>query len=418
MARHLVFSFLLFAGFIDAPQEFYYSFADPEDLEHFVVLQGRWSVYSQTLVCNSDGSRDEIRWRRAIRPGSSIATSIGSAESCGILLADPAHSWLFLVDKTAGELRITENDAPRKVAYFDWPLSKPITLGITVETSSLKIDIGESSLELPIDHHEHDWSLSLINNSPRCRFLDLKITRPEDADDTEAESREIALSLAQQAFDHGDWQRALSLLQGQKPIPELEPESLLTLNRWTMTEPRIRRVPAIEAYVQQRTLESTDGEIRMTLPFRGTWSGESPMLRRTEGTMLRMACGVPWAQVEVFRYDARIDYTFGQEPKIAFLPGGNFESIAAARFADLKVELPEARELEALTEDRGLLPGQNASRYSLSYASDAGRKVISEVFLRHRGNTVRITAECLESDLRVLTEELHWLRQTVEFPAP
>ncbi len=402
-----------------------YEFRQSKEMRDFEVLQGDWRVQGGGLVCISKNLRDEVRWRRSLPSAFRLEGELTAGTTLGLELTRTGVPTQILFDRRRQSVQVLENGRDLCQHHFEWPTHQSLVLHLKHDGSSLEIGIGgEDRWHVPCKPAR---GLRLISQRNQSRWDRLKIVplaeQSEEfaANETQQLRLEDALSflrrgeipMARETF------RALVPETPPDPRRELPSSLLLALNEWAWTDAEARRWDPVASLLHATRVESEDGTVSLHLPFRSSWSAEVLRTRRVDGDMLVVRCGSPPVEVRASRYDGRIRYWFGEEPRLLFIPGGNPTILARSRYQDLVLEKPGAEGRVSPRESKLALGGRDTTWFELTYVDPTSNapqapNVVREYFLQSRGNTHRWSVEGATTAIALVEDELAWMLNSIQ----
>jgi len=425
---------LLAARGAAAGDEKSYPFSDADEFADFTVVSGRWAVSAGCLACASKGDADEVEWRRRLDLPATVELGLASRGGCTLRVADEGAVADVTIDRAAGRFTVHQGDKVLRESWFVASRTGVLDVVVEVGRGTLAVRVGDDERqEVPLGTPlEGRVRLALLSHRDQARFTSLLIRRASRAEDQggagqdgrESEDSRLHREDATRLVDEGRYREAFAVARPHLPAEaareQVSGEWLRLANRLVLGEPRLRREEPLARWLEETRCASRDGTVSVQTPLDRRWSATAPLARRVDGELLELACAAAGVKVTVYRYDQRVEYWFGEQPRTLFVPGGAAPELAKARFADFLVELPEARAVEA-PHTLPRVPGRPAmTAFTVRHAAadGAGEWELREVHAVHRGNAHRLTIEGAPERLSALAPELSWILETWSFHEP
>jgi hypothetical protein len=402
-----------------------YKFDHEKELSDFERLAGSWTISAGSLWCTSKGPREELRWRRSITARGRATVQLIGAGRIALSLKCGEQETLVRLDRSAGRVEIEADGQPLAERPFE---SKPLgllELRLGWELGRLSIAVGDdeaftitrSGARAPFD----GFSLVSQKSQPRIEALVLEREPVADPALTAAgaltEAQKVAIERATQLLAADDAGAALAQLEGAlgetpPPAAEWPAAFLLALQRVGLRRPALLAREPFEPLVASRALPAADRSSTLTLPLRPGWSGAAAPIRRADGPVFTATLVDPPLAVEVYRYDQKLKYWFGRDPRLVYSSGGGGATLGRARAdeqQDLHANSTRVREFDRSARE---LDGEKAWQYELSWPTpDDPQKTagLREIFFLHRGDTWRITVAGSPLALQLAADDVDWL---------
>lgn len=410
-----------------------YRFDAERDLADFEPLSGSWSLSAGSLWCTSKGAREELRWRRALTPRGRVTARLLGVGRVALLLRAGAQETQVVLDRGAGQVAIEADGAPLAQRSFESKPGRALALQVEWELDRLKVRVGDdesftvvrSGSAGPFD------GFALLSLQSQPRFEELTIEREPVAETAVratgraplSEGQRLAVEQATRLLEADDPGRALELLReslGSKPPDAAEwPAPLLTLlQRVGLRRAALLTREPLATLVAAAKLSAADGSATVTLPLQPGFSGEAAPFRRTDGLVFTLRCADPPLAIEIYRYDQKLKYWFGRDPRLVYSSGGGGATLGRAR-ADEQQDLhPRAERVRAFERSDHEVDGEHAWEYELAWPDpdDASRTLgLRELFVLHRGDTWRLTIAGSPLAQQTAAEDLTWLIERLRF---
>jgi len=435
MIPPLLFALILATSTSPPVEERTYHFSDKAEFSDFEIIAGRWGVSAGSLSCSSKGQQDELRWRRSLTLPASIHVQLETKGRFTLRTTSSTSACEVEFHRAKGTFQVRQGDRVLLDGYYLAPRSGPLDLRVKLIGAQVSVQVGDDkdhavSLTEPVIG---SIRLSLLSHRSQSRLHSLAITRadppveegqpqPNRAQDEDDSLRlQDARALGEQGRWRDAWETLLPLLPERGAWEDLPAPLLRLLNRIAVEEPRVRSRPPLEAWLESNRVQSRDGTVSAQRPLDATWTTEVPLARRVDGMLLVLECRVKGVRVEVHRYDHRVRYWFGEEPRTHFVQGSSATGLARARAADMVVEKPEARLLVEPRRSAQELGDQTTTEYVVRHLTkkENGKPVeYREYHVVHRGNAHRLTIEGPPKALESLDAELRWILATFTFHSP
>ena len=422
-----------------------YEFRRDDELGHFAVVGGDWHLYDGELVGTPRGGAARLSWRRPLRSPSRVRFGLTGSGRASLVVRGPEGTATIVIEPREGRFELLRDDVRLKRGFFEPTRGPdPLEVALWIEPTRIRLRPGEDDptvveLERPLVDPEH---LTLVAHDT-TRFRDLRIGVRSSAELRERDHSALALAIARERLTTGDFDGAFRSIQELVPTGPAQTQELAALpnevrrvlQALAPNPPRAAR-ELLATLLADRVRVAFDGSTRWTLPLDLSWVGRSPQNRRLEGVLLEGVCPEPFLRAELFRYDRRVEYWFGEEPSPLRLRGGSGRALAEAREADLLVEWEDAepRSAPMLTEPRPL------HSFSLTYrareplhwtkvdgaeseAKPGSRWRRDEYYFLCNGHTLRLALEgpeasftALEADWKALAASLHTSSEPARSP--
>lgn len=404
-----------------------YRFDSTNDLADFEVLSGAWSISSGSLWCTSKGAREELRWRRSITPrGRATLTLIGAGRVV-VALKSGAQETQVALDRGEARVAIEADGTALSARSFEAKPTGALTLKVAWELDRISVAVGDDesfAVTRPGAFAPFD-GIAFLAQKSQPRFDELVIEREPtlDLDDDATggrkltEAQKVAIERATQLLAGDDADAALDQLRaalGETPPPPSEwpPALLLMLQRVGLRRPVLVGREPIEALAKAAALPAADGSATLGLPLRPGWTGVAAPIRRSDGPVFTATCADPPLAVEVYRYDQKLKYWFGRDPRLVYSSGGGGATLGRAR-ADEQQDLhPGAIRVREFDRAAHEIDGEKAWEYELSWPDPADPQKtagLRELYVLHRGDTWRITIGGSPLAQQVAADDLAWL---------
>ncbi|MBL8840091.1 MAG: hypothetical protein JNL90_01015 [Planctomycetes bacterium] len=409
-----------------------YKFDAERDLVEFEPLAGSWSISAGSLWCTSKGPREELRWRRALTPRGKVTARLLGGGKVALLLRAGEQETQIVVDRAASRVAVECDGAPLAARAYEATAGAALALAVAWELDRLSVRIGDDEPftltrpgALPLD------GLALLSFQSQPRFDELAIEREPTREALPSaagvralsESERLAIEQATQLLEGDDAPAAFERLRaalGERVAKAAEwPAPLLALlQKVALRRPALRSREPLAALVAAATLAAADGSATLVLPLRPAWSGEALPIRRTDGPVFLLRCADPQLAVEVYRYDQKLKYWFGRDPRLVYSSGGGGSTLGRAR-ADEQHDFHARCQLVREFERSGRsIDGESAWEYEIAWpdADDGARTLgLRELFVLHRGDTWRITVAGAPLAQQLAADEIEWLLAQFEF---
>jgi hypothetical protein len=413
-----------------------YKFDAASELDDFDAIAGSWTISTGNLWCTSKGAREELRWRRDLSAAGSASVKLVGAGRVALALstgkADSPQELLVRLDR--GEQRIAVECGGKVLLErpFEPPASGPIALAVDWTLDHVLVRVGDDE-PLRADRPACDAPfarLALLSMKSQPRFDDLVVVRETPAPRPETapgegppplgEDQRIAIERASKRIEAGDLDAAFELVAKSLPpaatgndgAPAPLPEPVVViLERLGTLKPALKAKPPLKERVAAATIAAKDGSATLVLPLRAGWSATTPEIRRIDGPVFTLKCDAPKLEVEVYRYDQKLKYWFGRDPKIVYSTGGGGPTLGRARADDEKDQHPQSTLTRPFEKSKVELGGPTYE-YELAWPDpeDPGRtRALRELFTLHRGDTWRVTITGSPLDLDLARDDVEWL---------
>ena len=381
----------------DSAERRAYDFSAESQLGDFESRSGSWLVASGTLWCTSKGTHEELRWRRPLSARGSLKVTLTGAGCFALELG--------------GEAR---------VVALRW---SPAALDVRVG------DDEEVRAALPPEASAPFTTLSLVSVKSQPRLDDLSIERIATGSDATAapgavtsEDQQIALEQATRKLEAGDAAGALERVADQLPrdgaAAPLPPQLARLLQRIGARDEKLREKEPLKSRYAARVVKAQDGSASLVLPLDANVVVEAVEIHRTDGRVLALASKEPAWKLEVVRYDSKLQYWFGRDPRLVYCSGGGGPTLARARADEQKEFAPKSEWKRDVAKAGRPLDGETAWAYELlrpDGAREAGKTELQETFALHRGDTWRVTVEGDPNALALAADDIAFLLATFRF---
>ena len=323
----------------------HYKFDRETELADFEPLTGSWTISAGSLWCTSKGAREELRWRRAVTARGSATLQLVGAGRVALALRSGQQETLIRLDRGAGRVAIEADGQPLAERPFEAKALGALELRVHWELDRLRVTVGDDDAFITTrpDARAPFDALSLLSQKSQPRFESLRLEREPIADPALnraggalTEAQKVAIERATQllaADDAGDALDQLRSALGATPPPAAEwpPAFLLTLQRVGLRRPGLLQREPFAPLVASRALAAADDSATLTLPLRPGWSGAAAPIRRADGPVFTASCADPPLTVEIYRYDQKLKYWFGRDPRLVYSSGGGGATLGRAR---------------------------------------------------------------------------------------
>jgi hypothetical protein len=398
-----------------------------------------WHVQSGALHSTSKGERDEIHWRRRLSPESRLDLEIAAGNQVGIRLTGGSEQILLTIDKGEGIVEVFRGKEKLRTAYVT-KARRELPFKLELEPSELKFTAADdNTVRVRLDPLAAErWEVSLESYRSQASFAHLRMTRRASEQEKEneitveaREQRRLHVEDARRLLDEGKPEHALARLReaiGTRTATidqarvAYRPEELRLLNEIAERHPALREEEPLTALREATGRETRDGVLEFHLPFRAEWQAVLPDNKRPDGVIAVIRCIHPALEIEVYRYDQRFQYWFGQEPKLTTVSGSSTAALARARCDDQTLELGATVEREP-DRSRWKPGGQSGTEYLLVFPKEQPdgeprRFVHQALFVAFRGNTYQFSIEASLEAHDALKDELGWLLGSLRFQKP
>jgi hypothetical protein len=402
-------------------------FDSEKELADFEGLTGTWTISAGSLWCTTKGAREELRLRRSLNARGSATLTLFGGGRVALLLKAGAQETLVRVDRGEGRIAVEADGAPLAERSFEAKPTGLLSFKVAWELDQLHVtagddepfDVARPGAKAPFD------SLAIVSLKSQPRFDALVVERepvvelppdvPGGRNLTEPQKVAVEQAGALLAADdvNGAFDRLRDVL-GDPPPPASEwPAPLLVMaQKVALKRPVLAGREPLAAVVKTLERPAADGTATLTLPLRPGWSCEAATVRRTDGPVFTASCTDPLVAVEVFRYDQKLTYWFGRDPKLVYTSGGGGATLGRARAdeqQDLHAGATRVRDFDRSARE---IAGEKAWEYELSWPDpDDKQKTMGqrELFLLHRGDTWRITLVGSPLAQQVAADDIAWL---------
>jgi len=407
-----------------------YPFTSTIELVDFDSIQGTWTINDGCLLCGTKGARDEIQWRRALSSTIKVQIETTAQGSCGIELRGSDGEVLVTWNRQKCWYAIERDRAVLKEGSFARPEGDLLTITLQWSPPSLSVQFGadDACSVILAEPAPCLLRLSLLSLKSQAKFQKLVVER-SSAQNTSTtlleEEHRLAMDRAERLGAAGEWEKAFEEMHKLLPkVPPKKwrdelPEAVLDLfTRAASHLPRMRARPPLQPLMEEARVVSEDESICVYLPFRPQWTATAPRLRRVDGNPVEIRCSSPPVSIDVFRYDQRHNYWFGEEPKLQFVGGSSSAALNKARFSDLVAEHPDRMvHFEPREQDR--VGGEIVSGFEIDYelkkTGEPPRRLLHrEMTLGHRGNTLQISILGAPEAVASVEHEIQWLLTSLE----
>src|SRR5262249_58128123 len=125
--------------------------------------------------------------------------------------------------------------------------------------------------------------------------------------------------------------------------------------------------------------------------------------------------------LEFVRYDGKLKYWFGRDPKLVYCSGGGGPTLARARADEQKEFAPKSEWKRDVAKAKQPLDGEAAYAYELvapDPAHEGAQRELRETFALYRGDTWRVTIAGDPLALELAADDLAFLLATFRFGRP
>jgi len=402
-------------------------FDSEKELADFETLAGTWTLSAGSLWCTTKGAREELRLRRPLNARGSATLTLFGGGRVALLLKAGAQETLVRVDRGEGRIAVEADGAPLAERPFEAKATGLLPFKVAWELDQLKVSVGDDEpfdvarpgAKAPFD------SLAIVSLKSQPRFDALVVERepvvelPPDVPGARnlTEAQKVAVEQAGALLASDDTNGAFEKLRdalGEPPPPagEWPAPLLLMAQKVALRRPVLAGREPLAALVKSLERAAADGSATLTLPLRPGWSCEAAAVRRADGPVFTATCADPLVAVEIYRYDQKLTYWFGRDPKLVYTSGGGGATLGRARAdeqQDLHAGATRVRDFDRSPRD---VAGEKAWEYELSWPDPADRQKTMgqrELFFLHRGDTWRITLVGSPLAQQVAADDLAWL---------
>jgi hypothetical protein len=428
-------------------ESFTYAFASDKELADFQVVSGRWSVSTGQLWCTTNDARAELAWRRALSADGSVQVTLAGAGRVAIALRAGEKETLVRVDRAARKVAVECDGKPIVERLFEAAAGTPMALAVRFTARRLDVRVGDDeAIEVARpDAGAPFEKLALLSFQSQPRFDDLVVHRDAlrpaggPATDVDAvpmdEELRIAVERATERLDQGDVDAAFDTIAKALPRPADDkdhakpkaapepaaahwPDAVLALlQQIGARKPALVAREPLASAAAGATVAAKDGSAKLTLPLRRGWKADTPDVVRTDATLF-VVHGPSGLTVTAQRYDQKLTYWFGRDPKLVYTKGGGGPTLGKAR-ADEQKELHAKSEfVRAFDASRQSLGGETTFDYELAWSDpqDATKATtLREYFALRRGDTWRLSIEGASNDVRLASGDLDWIVANFRF---
>lgn len=403
-----------------------YKFDGDKELADFELVAGSWTISAGSLWCTSKGAREELRWRRALTARGAATLELIGAGRVALAFKSGAQETLVRIDRADGRVAIVADGAPIAERSFEAKATRPLVLRVRWELDLLTVAVGDDEAVAvtrpgalaPFD----GLALLSLKSQPRFEALTVEREPTQDLPGTGpgsklTEAQRVAIERATELLAADDATAALEQLRaalGDSPPPAGEwPPALLTMvQRVGLRRPSLIAREPLAALARQATVAAADGSATFAVPLRPGWSATALPIRRADGPVFTASCSDPPLAVEVYRYDQKLKYWFGRDPRLVYSSGGGGATLGRAR-ADEQQDLHrDAARIREFDRSEHEIDGEKAWEYELSWPDPADPQKtlgLREVFFLHRGDTWRITIGGSPLAQQLAADDLAWL---------
>jgi len=410
-------------------ESFRYRFDSRDELDDFEVVAGAWSVSTGSLWCTSKGAREELRWRRDLTPSGTARLRMAGAGSVAIALGAGRRETLVRLDRAAARVAVEFDGEAALERPFEAPAAGALRLAVAWNGDQVEVTVGEDEplrVARPPDSPPFT-RLALLAFRSQPRFEELEVAREVPRGRAGAgasqipEEQRIAVELATRRFDEGDAAGAFDLLAKSLPAggngqpPALSEPAVLLLQKLGAVRAELRAKEPLRSRAAAATVAAKDGSATLVSPLRAGWSVQAHEIVRTDGPVFTLAFTEPALAVEVQRYDQKLKYWFGRDPRIVYCSGGGGPTLGRAR-ADEQQEFHAKAVFTRPFGKRALeISGTATYEFELAWPdpADPARTIaLREHFLLHRGDTWRISIRGSPLAFKLAQSDLDWLLAT------
>jgi hypothetical protein len=315
---------------------------------------------------------------------------------------------------------------------FDPPTSGPLVVALRWSPAALDVRVGDDEevrAALPPEASAPFTTLTLVSVKSQPRLDDLSIERIATGSDATAapgavtsEDQQIALEQATRKLEAGDAAGALERVADQLPrdgaAAPLPPQLARLLQRIGARDEKLREKEPLKSRYAARVVKAQDGSASLVLPLDANVVVEAVEIHRTDGRVLALASKEPAWKLEVVRYDSKLQYWFGRDPRLVYCSGGGGPTLARARADEQKEFAPKSEWKRDVAKAGRPLDGETAWAYELlrpDGAREAGKTELQETFALHRGDTWRVTVEGDPNALALAADDIAFLLATFRF---
>ena len=411
-----------------------YDFSAESQLGDFEPRSGSWLVASGTLWCTSKGTHEELRWRRPLSARGSLKVTLTSTGCFALELGGGERVVALRVDRSSRRWHVEADGRPVLERAFEPPTSGPLVIALRWSPSALDVRVGDDEevrAALPPEASAPFTTLSLVSVRSQPRLDDLTIERIATGSDATAapgavasEDQQIALEQAARRLEAGDAAGALERIADQLPPPRdgaatpLPPQLAHLLQRIGARDEKLREKEPLKSRYAARVVKAQDGSASLVLPLDANVQVEAVEIHRTDGRVLALESKAPAWKLEVVRYDSKLQYWFGRDPRLVYCSGGGGPTLARARADEQKEFTPKSEWKRDVAKAGRPLDGESAWAYELlrpDAAREGGKSELHETFALHRGDTWRVTVEGDSNALEQAAEHLAFLLATFRF---
>jgi hypothetical protein len=412
-----------------------YDFSTESQLADFDARSGSWSIASGTLWCTSRGAHEELRWRRTLTPRGTLKVTLAGAGHFALEFGTGAQRAAVRVDRSSARWHVEADGHPVLARAFEPPQSGPLAVALRWSTGAFDVRVGDDEevhAALPDGWTAPFTELSLVSVRSQPRLDDLVIERLGPAvDGTTAaaaavpgEEQRLAIEQATRKLEAGDAAGALEQIVAQIPPPRagapspLPPAVAHLLQRIGQRDEKLREKEPLKSRYAARVVRAQDGSASLVLPLAADVQVERVAVHRTDGRVLSLKSREPAWSLEVVRYDGKLQYWFGRDPRLVYCSGGGGPTLARARADEQKGFAPKSEWKHDVAKAKQPLDGEGAYSYELlrpDPAREGATTEMRETFALHRGDTWRVTIEGDPAALETAAEDLAFLLSTFRF---
>jgi len=419
----------------DSAERRAYDFSAESQLGDFEPRSGSWLVASGTLWCTSKGAHEELRWRRPLSARGSLKVTLTGAGCFALELGGEARVVALRVDRSSRRWRVEADGRPVLERAFEPSTSGPLVVALRWTPAALDVRVGDDEevrAALPPEASAPFTTLSLVSVRSQPRLDDLSIERiatggdataaPGEAGAVANEDQQIALEQAARKLEAGDaagaLERVADLLPRGGAAAPLPAALARLLQRIGARDEKLREKEPLKSRYAARLVRAQDGSASLVLPLDADVAVEAVEIHRTDGRVLALESKEPAWKLEVVRYDAKLEYWFGRDPRLVYCSGGGGPTLARARADEQKEFAPKSEWKRDVAKAGRPLDGESAWAYELlrpDAAHEGGKIELHETFALHRGDTWRITVEGDPNALALAADHLAFLLATFRF---
>jgi hypothetical protein len=425
----------------DAAERRAYDFSAESQLADFDARSGSWNIASGTLWCTSRGAHEELRWRRTLTPRGTLKVTLAGAGHFALEFGTGAQRASVRVDRSSARWHVEADGRPVLERAFEPPQSGPLAVALRWSTGAFDVRVGDDEevhAALPDAWTAPFTELSLVSVRSQPRLDDLVIERLGPAGDgttaaggagaaVPGEEQRLAIEQATRKLEAGDAVGALDQIVAQIPPPRagapapLPPAVARLLQRIGQRDEKLREKEPLKSRYAARVVRAQDGSASLVLPLAADVQVEKVAVHRTDGRVLSLKSLEPAWSLEVVRYDGKLQYWFGRDPRLVYCSGGGGPTLARARADEQKGFAPMSEWKHDVAKAKQPLDGEGAYSYELlrpDPAREGARIEMRETFALHRGDTWRVTIEGDPAALETAAEDLAFLLSTFRFVKP